>query len=210
MNMLFIGEQVEAKNYKRYYSKEVTINESDDGRFYLVVDKNGKCFQLRKVNKKRYVKSWSGLNVRKSPNIKSKRLGKLKFRKKVTVVGTQVTKSKNKWTLIKYKNKYAFVWGKYLSKKKPKNRKYLGKYTITAYEWTGYRCANGNYPKTGRTIACNSLKFGTKVYIQGVGVRVVEDRGASWHSNNWIDLYLGSLSACNKWGVRTRKVWLIK
>lgn len=210
MSMLFIGTPSYAKNYKKYYTKKVEIAETDDGRFYRILDKNMHFFYLKKVNKKRYVNSWSGLNARKAPTLKSKVLKRLKHRKIVTVIGEQVTKSKNKWVLIKYKKKYAFVWSKYLSKKKPKNRKYLGKYTITAYEWTGGRCANGNYPKKGRTIACNSLKFGTKVYIQGVGVRVVEDSGASWHSSNWMDLYLGSVSACDKWGVRTRKVWIIR
>lgn len=89
------------------------------------------------------------------------------------------------------------------------NRIYLGEFQITAYEETGNACANGNYPTVGYTIACNSLDFGTRVYIEGVGERVVEDRGGS-HGDNWIDLYLGDVSACYEWGIQYCDVWLIE
>lgn len=87
---------------------------------------------------------------------------------------------------------------------------YLGNYQITAYEWTGYPCANGNYPTEGYTVACNSLPFGTVVYIEGVGYRTVEDRGADWHSNQWIDLYLGNVDECFRWGVQYLDVWVVE
>lgn len=81
---------------------------------------------------------------------------------------------------------------------------------ITAYEWDGTRCANGNYPTTGYTVACNSLPLGTKVYIEGIGYRTVEDRGASWHQYNWMDEYLGDVSACDAFGVQWHDVYLVK
>ena len=86
---------------------------------------------------------------------------------------------------------------------------YIGAYDITAYEWTGYPCANGNYPTEGYTVACNNLPLGTLLYIDGIGYRTVEDRGADWHSDYWIDLYLGDVSACFEWGIRTRDVWIV-
>lgn len=87
---------------------------------------------------------------------------------------------------------------------------FLGYYYMTAYEWTGNPCANGNYPTEGYTIACNSLPLGTEVYIEGVGYRVVEDRGAEWHSDNWMDLYLGDVDACYEWGIRTVAVYVVR
>ena len=87
---------------------------------------------------------------------------------------------------------------------------YLGVYEVTAYEWTGSPCANGHYPEAGYTVACNSLPFGTRIYIEGVGVRVVEDRGADWHGESWIDLYLGDVDACYEWGVQSRAVYLLE
>ena len=87
---------------------------------------------------------------------------------------------------------------------------YLGTFDMTAYEWTGSPCANGNYPTVGYTVACNSLPLGTTVYIEGVGYRVVEDRGAEWHGSNWMDLYLGDVDSCYEWGVRSVEVYIVR
>jgi 3D (Asp-Asp-Asp) domain-containing protein len=81
---------------------------------------------------------------------------------------------------------------------------------MTAYEWDGTRCANSNWPTVGYTVACNALPLGTRVYIDGIGYRTVEDRGATWHSDNWMDLYLGDVAACNEFGVQNRDVYLVK
>ena len=83
---------------------------------------------------------------------------------------------------------------------------YIGDYMITAYEWTGNPCANGNYPSEGYTVACNDLPFGTEVYIDGVGWRVVEDRGGG--GTGWMDLYLGDVDSCYEWGVQYRGVYV--
>ena len=87
---------------------------------------------------------------------------------------------------------------------------YIGSFDMTAYEWTGNHCANGNYPTVGYTVACNSLPLGTQVYIEGVGYRVVEDRGAEWHGSNWMDLYLGDVDSCYEWGVRSVDVYIVR
>ena len=87
---------------------------------------------------------------------------------------------------------------------------YLGTFEMTAYEWTGNPCANGNYPEVGYTVACNSLPLGTTVYIEGIGYRVVEDRGADWHGSNWMDLYLGDVDSCYEWGVRSVDVYIVR
>lgn len=89
------------------------------------------------------------------------------------------------------------------------NKKFWANAEMTAYEWTGQRCANGNYPVVGRTVACNSLPLGTHVWIDGIGERIVEDRGASWHSADWMDLYLGDVSACDAFGVQRRAVYIL-
>lgn len=84
---------------------------------------------------------------------------------------------------------------------------YIGTYRITAYEWTGNPCANGNYPTEYYTVACNDLPLGTVVYIDGIGQRVVEDTGGG--GSGWMDLYLGDVSACYEWGVQYRDVYII-
>ena len=84
----------------------------------------------------------------------------------------------------------------------------LGHYTLTAYEWTGNTCTNGEYPSKGYTIACNSLPLGTRVYIEGYGFYTVEDRGGM--ADNVIDIYLGDYDECIEFGVQEADVYLIK
>ena len=86
------------------------------------------------------------------------------------------------------------------------SKTYLGTYQLTAYEWTGSPCANGNYPTCNYTVACNSLPLGTHIYIEGYGDFVVEDRGGM--SNNVIDIYMGDVSTCLQFGRRSASVWL--
>lgn len=85
-----------------------------------------------------------------------------------------------------------------------------GRFVLTAYEWTGAPCANGNFPTVGYTVACNSLPLGTRVYVEGIGERVVEDRGASWHSSNWMDIYLGDVSTCDAFGVQEANIYIVR
>lgn len=85
---------------------------------------------------------------------------------------------------------------------------YLGYYTLTAYEWTGNPCANGNYPTGGYTVACNSLPLGTRIYIEGYGEYVVEDRGGM--SDSVIDIYLGDYDTCIQFGVQGANVYIVE
>lgn len=85
-----------------------------------------------------------------------------------------------------------------------------GRFVLTAYEWTGSPCANGRFPTVGYTVACNSIPLGTRVYVEGYGNYVVEDRGAEWHSSNWMDIYLGDVAACDQFGVREANVYIIR
>lgn len=158
-----------------------------------------------------YVNAGDGLYVRSEPSIDSEKVGSLGYASAVDVVGTVVNSN---WSLIEWKDNYAFVCSDYIQEEKIKIEKkssgsvgqYLGHYMITAYEWTGDPCANGRYPSEGYTVACNSLPLGTRIYIDGVGERVVEDRGGG--GSDWIDLYLGDPDDCWNWGVKYRDVWI--
>ena len=54
--------------------------------------------------------------------------------------------------------------------------------------------ASGRYVKQGRTCALNGYAFGTVVYIEGLGFRVVEDRGGM--RNGGIDVYCDDHPSC--------------
>ena len=82
----------------------------------------------------------------------------------------------------------------------------LGTYQLTAYEYTGNACANGNMPTRDYTVACNSLPLGTKIYIEGYGDYVVEDRGGM--AGNVVDVYLGDYNECIQFGRRSANVYI--
>lgn len=80
---------------------------------------------------------------------------------------------------------------------------YLGTYYITGYDIC-YSCcgkvdgitASGVKARVGRTIAAPSnLPFGTKLYIEGIGERIVEDRGGSITGQR-LDLLCNNHSEC--------------
>ena len=150
-----------------------------------------------------YVTPYEGLNVRARPTTHSESLGVLEFGTEVVDVDDEPIRG---WMAIMYEGRLAYVAKEFLSEEVEES---LGTWHITAYAATGWPCANGAYPTVGYTIAHNSLPFGTKVYIEGVGVRVVEDRGPTWLGDEWCDLYLGDYWPCVEWGSQYREVWII-
>ena len=84
---------------------------------------------------------------------------------------------------------------------------YAGYFTLTAYEWTGSPCANGNYPSVGYTCASNYFGLGTKLYIEGYGYYTVEDTGGM--ASNVIDLYYGDPASCLNFGVQGANVYIV-
>lgn len=53
-----------------------------------------------------------------------------------------------------------------------------------------------------------SMPFGTKIYIDGVGERIVQDRGGAIKGNK-IDLYFDSHEKALEFGRQTRKVTIL-
>lgn len=76
-------------------------------------------------------------------------------------------------------------------------------FEITHYTHTGNNTASGVYPVPGRTVACNSLPFGTIVEINGHEY-IVEDRGAM--AGNVIDVFVDSESEAIQKGRYTTTV----
>lgn len=103
------------------------------------------------------------------------------------------------------------------------NRKYLGEFEITYYtagvESTGKTPSHPAYGITksgtvveeGRTIAADwtILPEGTKVYIDGIGERIVEDTGSAIVDKS-IDVYVERLEDIPSIGRHKADVWLIE
>jgi len=101
-----------------------------------------------------------------------------------------------------------FLSADWLSEEDPRGE-CLGEWRITAYYETGMATASGEYPEEHVTVAHNSLPFGTQLYIEGLGVWTVEDRGPASMGTQWCDLYLGDYATCVQFGETRRDVWII-
>jgi|GEM_PF-5532101 len=89
----------------------------------------------------------------------------------------------------------------------------LGHFRMTAY--TRYaqssgRTASGTRPSHERTVAVDPrvIPLGTKLEIEGVGIRIAEDTGRRIKGKQ-LDVFLPSVQACARFGVRSRKVYVI-
>lgn len=91
---------------------------------------------------------------------------------------------------------------------------------ITAYclcrkccgkNWEKALTASGDVPTRYVTVANGSLPFGTRIYIEGIGYRVVMDRGSAVGKTQF-DVYVGEQNHqfANDFGVLKRKVWIVK
>lgn len=83
-----------------------------------------------------------------------------------------------------------------------------GVFELTAYAWTGNTCANGEYPVVGYSCASNYYPLGTRLYIEGIGERVVTDTGGM--SSNVVDVYMGDEETCIQFGRQTANVYVIE
>lgn len=89
----------------------------------------------------------------------------------------------------------------------------IGEYKLTAYcscekccgKWSQFnKTASGTTPQQGRTVACNSLEFGTRIVING-SIYTVEDTGNM--GTNVIDIYFNSHEAALNFGVQYAEVY---
>lgn len=108
-------------------------------------------------------------------------------------------------------------------KRSVSTRVHAGTFTITGYtagcESTQKRPGDPGYGITatgtkvvqGRTIAADwdVLPPGTIVYIEGLGERIVEDKGGGVNGRH-IDVYFDDLDAALEWGRQKRQVWIVK
>lgn len=158
-----------------------------------------------------YVNSGDGLCIRSLPTTKSKIIDVLPFGASVYLADDDPDISRAGWYRIRTEWADGYVCADFVQTENPtSSMEPLGEWHITAYTWTGYPCANGSYPQAGYTVACNSLPMGTIVYIEGVGIRTVEDRGPASMGDAWVDIYMDTVDECVQWGSQSRQVWRIK
>jgi len=156
-----------------------------------------------------YVNTESGLNLRAQTTIKSEILALMPYGAEVKVSRTIGVHSEV-WADAEYNGIHGFCRKEYLSDTNPLDgMTLLGNWKTTAYTWTGYRCADGSWPQSGYSAACNSLAFGTEIYVAGVGKLTITDRGPSSMPSEWLDIYMDSYNACVQYGVQYHDVYLV-
>lgn len=99
------------------------------------------------------------------------------------------------------------------------NRVLLGKWKITAYTSSPSENGGSTLTATGKRLAGNEWsiiaidpsywRYGTKFYIEGVGVVTAEDCGGAIKSANRADL-LVPIGQADSWGIQYRNVYLVK
>ena len=156
-----------------------------------------------------YVNSDVGVNLRAAHSEQGAVIEIIPFASGVMVFREYAAPDRT-WSRVEWDGRSGWVASEYLQDSNPlDSMTYMGVWRITAYAYTGSPCANGNYPQTGYTVACNSLPFGTRIYIDGIGFRTVEDRGPDSMGDTWCDLYLGDESECWAFGNQYLEVWVI-
>jgi 3D (Asp-Asp-Asp) domain-containing protein len=72
--------------------------------------------------------------------------------------------------------------------------------------------ATGTIATSGRTVAVDPkfIPYGTKIEIEGTGVRIAEDCGGAIKGENRIDLLVETHQEALEWGIQTRKVKILK
>lgn len=177
------------------------------------------CFSNVASADLRYTTAPSGLRLRNNYSTDAEILDVIPYNTEVEAVG-YVVKGFEKWYKVEYEDKVGYVSSKWIKKPDEETEtaaedshgdmEYLGNWLMTAYTHTGSVCANGNYPTAGYTIACNSLDFGTEIYIDGIGYRTVEDRGPGSLGSDWIDIFCDSYDECVAFGTQYRDIWVVK
>lgn len=84
------------------------------------------------------------------------------------------------------------------------NKTYAGRFYVTGYDLCARCCgktdgitAGGERAKVGITCAAGKrFPFGTRLYIEGIGERVVQDRGGGIHNTN-IDVLCNNHDECH-------------
>ena len=89
---------------------------------------------------------------------------------------------------------------------------YIGNITISAYCPSGNLTYSGTNPRPYKTIAmCSDYPIGTYVYIESVGLCIVEDRGGeNIESGERIDLFVPSYEEAIEFGLQKHKVYIVK
>lgn len=155
---------------------------------------NGKYKKLKTVKKGSITKfTHSGLKAGKTHYYRVRAYRVVNGKKILSAKSATVSTKANKVKLKKHK----------------KGFEYKTKLTVKTYAYTGGgTTAMGTRAREGAiAVDPDVIPLGTKVYVEGYGYARAEDTGGNIKGNT-VDLYMNSTSACMKWGVRHKTIYI--
>lgn len=209
-----LGTSILSMNqYKEIESNQQQIKQLDE----LIVKKNKDIDQLTTINTtyekaiKGYKEKVNNLEI----NVENKNKKIKKLTKKIHKIESELHKTK-----LKLNRESRVRQGKVASNSSGKSNWqtfnvsfYTPDKQSTGKNPTQYDygiTASGTHVSEGRTIACpRQYPFGTKIELEGLGVRVCEDRGGAISGNN-LDVFVNSESEAMRLGRMSVKGRVIK
>lgn len=93
-------------------------------------------------------------------------------------------------------------------------KQYLGVFNLSFYskeQFPNSKTKTGVMPQSGVTVAVdpNVIPLGTKLYIEGFGIRIAQDTGGAIKGNK-LDVFVNTTAEALQLGKQNRKVWVIK
>ena len=91
---------------------------------------------------------------------------------------------------------------------------YLGNFNLSFYskeQFPNSKTCTGVMPQVGVTVAVDPkvIPLGTKIYIEGLGVRIAQDTGGAIKGNK-LDVFVATTAEAYQLGRQNRKVWVVK
>lgn len=97
----------------------------------------------------------------------------------------------------------------YVTEEEVVSQEYVGNFELTAYTWTGNPCADGEYPISSHTVACNNPALWHEwIYIEGMGTYYCHDTGGM--PSNVIDIYMDDYDSCIQFGRQSARVYIVR
>lgn len=211
-----IGTSILSMNqYKEIESNQQQIKQLDE----LIVKKNKDIDQLNTINTtyEKAIKSYKKQVNKYKINIENKDKKINKLNKKLHKTESELHNKK-----LKLKRESSVRQGKVVSKSASNSNSNWQTFNVSfytnhqqstgkSYGDEGYGLtASGTHTAEGRTIACpRQYSFGTKIELEGLGIRVCEDTGSAIVGNN-LDVYVQSESEAMRLGRKQLKGRILK
>lgn len=148
------------------------------------------CVSCMAVNAQTLTVTGSYANCRRYARQDSEYWGRVYRGETYEILGSDIAPNGKRWYRIQQKSgKGGYICSSFVrvnstavKAASSSGRRYLGNYKTTGYCYycnsprRSYKTSSGKPATAGRTVAIDGLPFGTRIYIDGVGERVVEDR----------------------------------